>query len=164
MASLVRDTHLTGMLYHPATNRQVDRLVHSFKQSLIKLLVTKTAFQEYLLRYCHALLDFGVTPNKMLNKRWIKCTGVISSPHTTRHTLRKSAKCQRQDTLASTTYTAVSPCYCYVLYCGPKQTKEPRWVPATTTKVKGSHNVKVTAIPHEQIWQTHGLTKITLHH
>ena len=50
-------------------------------------------------------------------------------------------------------YTVGTPCY--ALYCGPRQDKDPRWVPATVTKAHGSRSVNVRAHPRGAIWRRH---------
>ena len=54
----------------------------------------------------------------------------------------------------------VTPIYnigtpCYALYCGPRQEKDPKWVPAVVTKVFGSRSVNVRVIPRGGTWRRH---------
>uniref|UniRef100_A0A5S6R4R8 Integrase catalytic domain-containing protein n=1 Tax=Trichuris muris TaxID=70415 RepID=A0A5S6R4R8_TRIMR len=72
--------HLTGALYHPATNGAAERLVQSFKQSLRKsLLPPKAALQEFLIQYRRTPLQSGYSPAELLNGRQIIWkTGEIS--------------------------------------------------------------------------------------
>ena len=51
------------------------------------------------------------------------------------------------------TFKIGSPCY--ALYCGPKREKEPRWVPATVTKVFSSRSFNVRVSPKEVTWRRH---------
>ena len=50
-------------------------------------------------------------------------------------------------------YTVGTPCY--ALYCGPRRDKDPRWVPATVTKIHGSRSVNVQVHPRGAIWRRH---------
>ena len=50
-------------------------------------------------------------------------------------------------------YTVGTPCY--ALYCGPRRDKDPRWVPATVTKVHGSRSVNVRVHPRGAIGRRH---------
>ena len=42
---------------------------------------------------------------------------------------------------------------CYTLYCGPRRDKDPRWVPATVTKVFGTRSVNVRVYPKGPTWR-----------
>ena len=78
-----RICHLTGAPYLPATNGSAERLVHSFKQSLRKsLLSPKEALQKFLLEYRFTPLPIGYSPREPLNGRQIraKINVIIPSP------------------------------------------------------------------------------------
>ena len=44
---------------------------------------------------------------------------------------------------------------CYALYFGPKQTKDPRWVPAVVVKRTGTRTIHVRTVPQGSIWRRH---------
>ena len=44
---------------------------------------------------------------------------------------------------------------CYALYCGPKQTREPKWVPGVVTKVFGTRSFNVRITSNGAIWRRH---------
>ena len=50
-------------------------------------------------------------------------------------------------------YSVGTPCY--ALYCGPRQEKDPRWVPALVTKVFGSRSCNVKVVPKGGTWRCH---------
>ena len=75
--------HLSGAPYHPATNGAAERLVQSFKKSMVKSdLPPKAALQEFLMQYRRTPLDSGLSPSEMLNGRQIrtKLDALIPSP------------------------------------------------------------------------------------
>ena len=44
---------------------------------------------------------------------------------------------------------------CYTLYFGPKQTKDPRWVPAVVVERTSSRTIQVRTVPQGSIWRRH---------
>ena len=67
-------THLTGALYHPATNGAAERLVETFKQALTKSsLPPRAAALEFLMQYRRTPLVSGYSPSEILNGRQIRC-------------------------------------------------------------------------------------------
>ena len=50
-------------------------------------------------------------------------------------------------------YTLGDPCY--ALYFGPRRHRDPRWVPATITKVHGARSVNVRVILRGPTWRRH---------
>ena len=42
---------------------------------------------------------------------------------------------------------------CYALYCGPRQNKDSRWVPAMVTTLFGPRSVNVHVFPHGATWR-----------
>ena len=52
-----------------------------------------------------------------------------------------------------TRYSVGTPCY--ALYCGPRHTNSPRWVPATVTKVHGTRSFTVKVHPRGPLWKRH---------
>lgn len=47
------------------------------------------------------------------------------------------------------------PSLLYALYCGPRRDKDPRWVPAVVTKVRGARSVCIRVYPRGPIWRRH---------
>ena len=52
-----------------------------------------------------------------------------------------------------TRYSVGTPSY--ALYCGPRHTNSPRWVPATVTKVHGTRSFTVKVHPRGPLWKRH---------
>jgi hypothetical protein len=44
---------------------------------------------------------------------------------------------------------------CYALYCGPRATEDPKWIPGVIVKVRGTRNFEVKILPHGPIWRRH---------
>ena len=155
--------HLSGAPYHPATNSAAERLVQSFKQSLRKsALPSKTAVQEFLLQYRRTPLESGYSPSELLNGRQIrsKLDALIPSPsHVAQGKQAKAAaKSQSLERIKSVTpityrYKVGAPCY--ALVCGPRQDKEPRWIPAIILKMLGTRSAKVRILPNGPVWRRH---------
>ncbi len=150
-------THLTGAPYHPATNGAAERLVQTFKQALKKsTLPPRAALQEFLMQYRRTPLASGYSPSELLNGRQIrtKIDTLLPSP------AHKAQGQQAREATKSQTIAKVEPSFtvgtpCYALYCGPRRTKDPRWVPATVVKVYGSRSVNVKVHPNGPIWRRH---------
>ncbi|KAL5510077.1 hypothetical protein EMCRGX_G005553 [Ephydatia muelleri] len=68
---------------------------------------------------------------------------------------REATKAQAQENPERVTpiYNIGTPCC--ALYCGPRQEKDPKWVPAVVTKVFGSRSVNVRVIPKGGTWRRH---------
>ena len=152
--------HLTGAPYHPATNGAAERLVQTFKQALSKSsLPPRAALQEFLMQYRRTPLADGYSPSELLNGRQIraKIDTLLASPaHMAQaRQAREATKAQAQENPERVTpiYNIGTPCY--ALYCGPRQEKDPKWVPAVVTKVFGSRSVNVRVIPRGGTWRRH---------
>ena len=52
-----------------------------------------------------------------------------------------------------TAYDVGTPCY--ALYCGPRQTSTPRWVPATITRVHGTRTFTAKVHHRGPLWKRH---------
>ena len=153
-------THLTGAPYHPATNGAAECLVQTFKQALSKSsLPPRAALQEFLMQYQRTPLAEGYSPSELLNGRQIRAkidTLVPSPAHMAQgRQAREATKSQAQEDPERVTpiYCIGTPCY--ALYCGPRQGKDPRWVPAVVTKVFGSRSVNVRVITRGGTWRHH---------
>ena len=149
-------THLTGAPYHPATNGAAVRLVQTFKQALSKSsLPPRAALQEFLMQYRRTTLAEGYSPSELLNGRQIraKIDTLLPSPaHMAQgRQAREATKSQAQEDPERVTAIYCIGTPCYAVYCGPRQEKDPRWVPAVVTKVFGSRsvNVRVDSSPQE---------------
>ena len=147
-------SHLTGAPYHPATNGAAERLVQTFKRALKKLSSPpRQALQGFLMQYRRTPLASGYSPSELLNgrqsgRRSIHYCHLPHIPHKdSRHD--KQRKSQTVSNVVKQ-YTVGTPCY--ALYCGPRRDKDPRWVPATVTKVHDSRSVNVRVHPREAIW------------
>ena len=73
------------------------------------------------------------------------------------HQAREATKSQQKEQTAvqyvRTAYDVGTPCY--ALYCGPRQTSTPRWVPATITRAHGTKTFTVKVHPREPLWKRH---------
>ena len=154
--------HLTGAPYHPATNGAAERLVQSFKQSLKKSkLPPRPALQEFLMQYRRTPLNTGFSPSQLLNGRQIrtKIDSLLPSPaHIAQERQSTDATKSQQKEQSTvqhvrTRYSVGTPCY--ALYCGPRHTNSPRWVPATVTKVHGTRSFTVKVHPRGPLWKRH---------
>ena len=64
--------NLTGPPYHPATNGAAERLVQTFKKSMLKsTLPLKAALQQFLMHYRRTPLACGYSPSELVNGRQI---------------------------------------------------------------------------------------------
>ena len=152
--------HLTGAPYHPATNGAAERLIQTFKKSMTKsTLPPRTALQQFLIQYRRTPLACGYSPSELLNGRQIRTAidVLIPSPahqvqgHQCQQTLKASQG--RIKETANHQYKVGMPCY--ALYCGPRQDKDPRWVPAIVTKLFGTRSVTVRVYPKGPTWRRH---------
>ena len=153
-------THLTGAPYHPATNGAAERLVQTFKQALTKSsLPPRAALQEYLIQYRRTPRSEGYSPSELLNGRQIRTKIDVLLPSPAHAAQGKQAR-EATKSQAQEAPNRVAPIYsvgtpCYALYCGPRQEKDPRWVPAVVTKVFGSRSVSVRVFPRGATWRRH---------
>ena len=154
--------HLTGAPYHPATNGAAERLVQSFKQSMKKSkLPPRPALQEFLMQYRRTPLNTGFSPSQLLNGRQIrtKIDSLLPSPaHIAQERQATDATKSQQKEHSTvqhvrTRYRVGTPCY--ALYCGPRHTNSPRWVPATVIKVHGTRSFTVKVHPRGSLWKRH---------
>ena len=155
--------HLTGALYHPATNGAAERLIQSFKQALRKSsLPPKEALQEFLMQYRRIPFASGLSPSELLKGRRIRTkidTLVPSIPHLLQGRQSRQAS-KHSNTEDSEVVSKVEHHYslgdpCYALYFGPRRDRDPRWVPAIVTKVHGTRSVNVRVIPRGPTWRRH---------
>ena len=153
-------THLTGAPHHPATNGAAERLIQTFKQALRKSqLPPKKALPQFLMQYRRTPTSNGYSPSELLNGRQIrtKIDTLLPSPaHVAQgKQVKEAARSQRHETVSK-----VDPVYnigdpVYALYYGPRQEKEPRWVPAIVVKRFGSRSVNVRVFPKGPTWRRH---------
>ena len=155
--------HLTGAPYHPATNGAAERLIQSFKQALRKSsLPPKEALQEFLMQYRRIPFASGLSPSELLNGRRIR-TKIDTLVPSILHLLqgRQSRQASKHSNAEDSEvvskvkhhYSLGDPCY--ALYFGPRRDRDPRWVPATVTKVHGTRSVNVRVIPRGPTWRRH---------
>ena len=137
-------------------------MVQSFKQSLKKSkLPPRPALQEFLMQYRRTPLNTGFSPSQLLNGRQLrtKIDALLPSPaHIAQeHQAREASKSQQKEQTAvqhvRTAYDVGTPCY--ALYCAPRQTSTPRWVPATITRVHGTRTFTVKVHPRGPLWKRH---------
>ena len=137
-------------------------MVQSFKQSLMKSkLPPRPALQEFLMQYRRTPPNTGFSPSQLLNGRQLRTKIDALLPSTAHiaqeHQAREATKSQHKE---QTAFQHVRKAYdvgtpCYALYCGPRQTSTPRWVPATITRVHGTRTFTVKVHPIGQLWKRH---------
>ena len=101
------------------------------------------------------------SPSQLLNGRQIrtKIDSLLPSPaHIAQERQATDATKSRQKEHSTvqhvrTRYRVGTPCY--ALYCGPRHTNSPRWVPATVTKVHGTRSFTVKVHPRGPLWKRH---------
>jgi len=155
--------HLTGALYHPATNDTTEPLVQTFKQVLKKSdKAPNDALQDFLRNYRCTPLSTGYSPSELLNGRQIriKIDTLLPSPaHTAQGKQAKEATMSQQSerqlpvTQVAVTYKVSDPCY--ALYFGPRRDRDPRWVPAIVVKRFGTRSVNVCVVLRGPVWRRH---------
>ena len=151
--------NLTGPPYHPATNGAAERLVQTFKKSMLKsTLPLKAALQQFLMQYRRTPLACGYSPSELLNGRQIRSPIDILIPSPAHQAQGRQNKqtvkaAQKLAGRFNPQYKVGTPCY--ALYCGPRRDKDPRWVPAVITKVQGARTVSVRVYPKGPIWRRH---------
>ena len=150
-------THLSGAPYHPATNGAAERMIQSFKQALRKSSLTpNAALLEFLMHYRRTPLETGYSPSQLLNGRQIRCKidTIIPSPaHYAQGRQSRSTQLLHDRVNKIHSYKVGDPCY--ALYCGPRRSNQPRWVPALVTKVYGARSVNVRVWPRGPTWRRH---------
>ena len=143
--------HLTGAPYHPATNGAAERLVQSFKQALRKSsLSPKAALLEFLIQHRRTPLTSGLSPSELLNGRQIRAkldTLVPSPAHIAQgKQAKEAAKGQSNEPIrTAAVYRFKVGDHCYALYFGPRRDRDPRWVAAIVTKLRGTRDFNVLA-------------------
>ena len=144
------------------SNGAAERMVQSFKQSLKKSkLPPRPALQEFLIQYRRTPLNTVFSHSQLLNGRQLrtKIDALLPSPaHIAQeHQAREATKSQQKKQTAvqhvRTAYDVSTPCY--ALYCGPRQTSTPRWVPASITRVHDTRTFTVKVHPREPLWKRH---------
>ena len=162
-------THLTGAPYWPSTNGAAERAVRTFKTGLKKSsLPPNRALQEFLQQYRRTPLSSGLSPGQLLCGRQIRTPidALLPSPAHWAQGKQAAAATQSQSEEAikefpqrvevnSTSYKYKVGATVYALYCGPRRSESPRWVPAVVIKVFGSRCCKVRIQPSGSIWRRH---------
>ena len=105
--------------------------------------------------------QYWFSPSQLLNGRQLrtKRDALLQSPAriAQEHQAREATKSQQKEQTAvqhvRTAYDVGTPCY--ALYCGPRQTSTPRWVPATITRVHGTSTFTVNVHPRRPSWKRH---------
>ena len=138
-----------GVPYHPSTNGAAERLVQTFKQTLRKSAqLPKKALLDFLRQYRRTPTDSGFSPSQLLNGRQIrtKLDAILPSPARIMQGKQTRAISSNDDSRHPIhNFKAGDPCY--ALYFGPKQTKDPRWVPAVVVKWTGTRTIQVRTVP-----------------
>ena len=150
--------HLSGAPYHPATNGAAERLIQTFKKSLTKSAhPLRRALQDFLLQYRRTPLESGFSPSELLNGRQIrsKLDSLLPCPpclvremqdKRNQRTNKESFQIQHKYKIGD---------FCYALHCGPRQGKQPRWIPAIVNKILGARNIQVRLCSNGSIWKRH---------
>ena len=113
------------------------------------------------MQYRRTPLNTGFSPSQLLNGRQLrsKIDALLPSlAHIAQeHQAREATKSQQKEQTAvqhvRTAYDVGTPCY--ALYCGPRPTSTPRWVPATITRFHGTRTFTVKVHPRGPLWKRH---------
>jgi hypothetical protein len=147
-------THLSGAPYHPATNGAAERLVGTFKQSLRKsTLPPKKALQEFLMQYRRTPTSTGYSPSELLNGRQIRTPIDTLLPSPTHIAQKRQCEGTTQSKAVIKKYRVGDAVY--AIYYGPRKDRDPRWIPATVVKCRGSRTYEVKVHPKGPIWRRH---------
>ena len=119
----------------------------------------RPALQEFLMQYRRTPLNTGFSPSQLLNGRQIrtKIDSLLPSPaHIVQE--RQATDATKSQQKEQSTVQHIRTRYsvgtvCYALYCGPRHTNSPRWVPATVTKVHGTRSFTVKVHPRGPLWK-----------
>ena len=114
----------------------------------------RQVLSEFLMQYRRTPLPSGYSPSELLNGRRIRTRLNVlmpSPPHILQN--YQNSNYSHDDKHTAPTCTVRTPCY--ALYCGPKQTREPKWVPGVVTKVFGARSFNVRITSNGAIWRRH---------
>ena len=143
--------HLTGAPYHPATNGAAERMIQTFKRALRKSKKPpKKAAVQFLMVYRRTPLPTGFSPSELLNNRQLRTKIDTLVPSPAHLAQSKQVKSENSETNSYNTGDN-----CYALYCGPRKTNSPRWVPGIVTKRWGERSVNVKILPNGPTWRRH---------
>ena len=114
-----------------------------------------------MMQYRRTPLNTGFSTSQLLNGRQLgsKIDALLPSPahiaqeHQAREATKSHQKGQTAVQHVRAAYDVGTPCY--VLYCGPRQTRTPRWVPAPITRVHGTRTFTVKVHPRGPLWKRH---------
>ena len=135
----------------PLSPGAVERLIQTFKRSLPKSETPlRISRQRFLMQYRRTPLPCGYSPSELLNGHQIRTAIDVLIPSPAHQAQERQSK--QAAKAAQTLAGPLDPQYpiwtsCYALYCGPRQDKDPRWVPAVVTKVRGARSVCVRVYP-----------------
>ncbi|XP_068757365.1 uncharacterized protein [Montipora capricornis] len=135
----------------PLSPGAAERLIQTFKISLTKSETPpRVSRQRFLMQYQRTPLPCGYSPSELLNGRQMRTAIDILIPSPAHQAQERQSK--QAAKAAQTLAGRLDPQYpiwtsCYALYCGPRQDKDPRWVPAVVTKVRGARSVCVRVYP-----------------
>ena len=136
---------------NPLLPGAAERLIQTFKRSLTKSETPPgVSRQRLLMQYRRTPLPCGYSPSELLNGRQIRTAIDVFIPSPAH--LAQERQSKQAAKAAQTLEGRLDPQYpiwtsCYALYCGPRQDKDPRWVPAVVTKVRGARPVCVRVYP-----------------
>ena len=127
--------------------------MQTFKQALRKSAqLPKTALLDFLRQYRRTPTEIGFSPSQLLNGRQIrtKLDAILLSPaHIMQGKQTRAISSNDDSRHPIHNFKADDPCY--ALYFGPKQTKDPRWVPAVVVKRTGTRTIQVRTVPQGSI-------------
>ena len=135
--------------------------MQSFKKSLRKSsLLPKSALQEFLMMYRRTLLASGLLPSEILNVRQIRSLIDILKPSPVHIAQERQSQTTRAETTSSSSVAKVLHSYkagtpVYAAYYGPRNDKDPRWVPAIVKKPLGARTILVHVCLKCPVWKRH---------
>ncbi|XP_068691412.1 uncharacterized protein [Montipora foliosa] len=139
----------------PLSPGAAERQIQTFK---VGNTPPRVSLQRFLMLYRRKPLLCGYSPSELWNGRQIKRAIDVLIPSPAHQAQERQSK--QAAKAAQTLAGPLDPQYpiwtsCYALYCGPRQDKHPRWVPAVVNKVRGARSVCVRVYPKGPRWRRH---------
>ena len=144
--------HLTGAPYHPSSNGQVERMVQSFKNFMLKSRTSPhRALQEFLMLYRRTPLPSGLSPSELLNNRQIRASIDLIFPLQTQ--VRQRQQCQavmRAGSNKLRTFNVND-----LVFVTDYRSHGTSWVLARVIAVRGSRLYEVVTEADKLHWRRH---------
>ena len=115
------------------------------------------ALLEFLRQYRSTRTNSGFFPSQQLNGKQIGTTKLDALFPSPAHIMQsiQTRSTSSNDNSHSPVHNFIVDDLCYTLCFGPKQTRDPRWVPAVIIKRTDTRNIQVRTVPQDSIWRRH---------